>query len=597
MNVIKLVIFAAAVSQLALSAFGQRPQDNWYLEQTWTKSGGNLVATNGGLSSPYGVAIGPSGRIYVGDQGYGRIQVYLPDGSFSFSITNGFGGGQSFSQPRGMITDGMGFLYVADAGLNCVFVFTGDGVYQRKIGGTNGSGNGQLAGVVDVAVARNGDVFILESSNHRVSVFDANGNFLRNWGGLGTLTGQLYNPASIAISPSDIVYVAQAGSWSSESTTAAVKAFQTNGLYVTTVVGPFTRSCSWFVPYSVRVDASGLIHTHTVFLGTWDGLCTQPSYTMYWQIDTLDAGRVAAYDVDAGTSNNQNFKNAAPFHALGPDGSMVVCCRLTQQLMVYRRVLREQWAPPRNWLPMPAVTRQMQRANSPLVDIDYQVTDADDTNVFVGVLVFTNSSSTPALGNCLRQPNFVEGTSTNLGPGITANQPHRLTWNAGSDWNINLGNYRVAVLARDSRTNLLDVHYLTLPAERGMPTLKISRSPLIQNDFMQVWWWLLATNDTGVTLSSNRIYGTTGAYTAKVLCDNGSSTVDGRAYLYEKMNVREATAQEVQWAKQATMPAGTSPNQWGPGRSINGRPSYVNEYGFDTGNWDTNICKWVVPLN
>src|ERR1017187_7997772 len=99
-------------------ALAQRPQDNWYLEQTWVKTNATLGPANGGLSAPYGVAIGPTGKIYVGDQGYGRIQVYQPDGTFSFSIPNGFGGGLSFSQPRGMITDTNGNLYVADYAAN-----------------------------------------------------------------------------------------------------------------------------------------------------------------------------------------------------------------------------------------------------------------------------------------------------------------------------------------------------------------------------------------------------------------------------------------------------------------------------------------------
>src|SRR5262245_60209930 len=98
------LMLALTIACANSSALAQQPQDNWYLEQTWTRTGGGYTANNGELSSPYGVAIGPDGRIYVGDEGYGRIQVYLPDGTFSFSITNGFGGGQSFNQPRGMIT-------------------------------------------------------------------------------------------------------------------------------------------------------------------------------------------------------------------------------------------------------------------------------------------------------------------------------------------------------------------------------------------------------------------------------------------------------------------------------------------------------------
>ena len=59
------------------------------------------------------------------------------------------------------------------------------------------------------------------------------------------------------------------------------------------------------------------------------------------------------------------------------------------------------------------------------------------------------------------------------------------------------------------------------------------------------------------------------------------------------MKVREATPQEVQWSNQATLSTGA--NQWTPGRQVSGRPISVNEWGFDTGNWDTNSCKWVVP--
>ena len=159
-----------------------------------------------------------------------------------------------------------------------------------------------------------------------------------------------------------------------------------------------------------------------------------------------------------------------------------------------------------------------------------------------------------------------------------------------------MGNYRVAILAKDSRTNLLDIHYLSLPAGNGMPALKISRSPLIANDFMQVWWWLLATNDPGILLISNQIVGTSGAFLNKSLCTNAvTTTSDGRNYIYGKMNVREATAPEVQWAKQGNMPAGSSPNQWSPARQVGGRPSKINEWGFDTGSWDTNTSKWVVP--
>ena len=592
----------------------QTPQDNWYLEQTWTKAGGSYAATNGGLSSPYGVAIGPDGRIYVGDEGYGRIQVYLPDGTFSFSITNGFGGGQSFNAPRGMITDNAGNLYVADYFNNCVYEFTANGGYVRKFGAGTGSANGQLSGVIDVAVSSQGLVYILEYANSRLSVFNSDGTFQSILINAGFLDGQLAFPSSIAVSESGKMFISQnyANAFGAAIPTFynGIKEFDTNGFFLlkfnSGIGTEYSAQCGCYKSFgasSVRIDKSSLLHALVTWSQADNGagagcyLCTiqkNLDTSVRWRVFTTEGIPVTNY-----TNNFSGLNNPItwPCAAFGSDGTAIECINGTKSLSVFRYAMREQWSPPRNMIPMPEVIFKQQRVNSPLVDLDFQVTDMDDMNVTVGILIFTSTNTTPSLGNCIRNPTLIEGTSTNLGPGITANQTHRLTWNAGADWSTNLGNYRVAILAQDRRTNLLDIHYLSLPAGNGMPALKISSSPLNANDFMQVWWWLLATNDTGIILTSNQIYGVTGTFNAKQLCNNGITTTNGRSYIYGKMNVREATVQEVQWAKQGNMPAGTSPNQFTPVRQVSGRPIAVNEYGFDTGSWDTNTCKWVVPLN
>ena len=179
-RLLQWVIVATDIPLACPFASAQRPQDNWYQDAVWVKT---MPVAEGGLAEPFGVAISRDRRIYVGDQGAQRIQVYLPDGSFSFGITSPFGDGESFNQPRGMIFDRAGNLYVADQANNCVYVFTADGTFVRKIGGVTGTGDGQLNGVFDVGVALNGQIYILERGNSRVSVFDSNGEFLRTWGG------------------------------------------------------------------------------------------------------------------------------------------------------------------------------------------------------------------------------------------------------------------------------------------------------------------------------------------------------------------------------------------------------------------------------
>lgn len=280
LNILAFMVIALLMSA-AGSLFAQQAQDNWYFWQTWPLAGQNS-ATNGGLSSPYGVAIGPDGRVYVGDQGYETIQVYLTNGTYSFSITSPFGGGQSFSQPRGMITDTAGNLYVADHGNNCVYEFTSNGAFIRKFGTGTGSGNGQLNGVMDVAVSTVGLVYVVENANSRLSVFNPDGSFNTILVNSGSLSSQLTSPVNVTISDSGKIVVAQnftsyQGTYGSQHPSFPgqsfiyFKAFDTNGnsLYQVQDLGYGTYGndgCGYtmwlyFAPSSVRVDHSGLLHS------------------------------------------------------------------------------------------------------------------------------------------------------------------------------------------------------------------------------------------------------------------------------------------------------------------------------------------------
>ena len=78
------------------------------------------------------------------------------------------------------------------------------------------------------------------------------------------------------------------------------------------------------------------------------------------------------------------------------------------------------------------------------------------------------------------------------------------------------------------------------------------------------------------------------------LAVNSITSFQGREYLFDKMNLREATTAELTRAKEAATPGSTNtftPDfQVGPGE----RPVKVNEYGFDTG---ATSGYWVVPKN
>ncbi len=98
--------------------------------------------------------------------------------------------------------------------------------------GGSGTGSGQFSGAAGIALDNAGNVYVVDSSNHRVQVFDDAGNFLRAWGGFGQGFGQLAFPFGIAVDSAGDVYV-------SEAFNHRVQKFDSAGNFIG-VVGFFT---------------------------------------------------------------------------------------------------------------------------------------------------------------------------------------------------------------------------------------------------------------------------------------------------------------------------------------------------------------------
>ena len=137
-----------------------------------------------GVYEPLGVAVALDGRIYVGSQGHRNIKIYLPDGAIFGSMGNSL-----VSKPNDMAFDFDGNLYVADSVQNEILVFDSSRHHARTIGGP-GSEDGQLSFPSSVAIAYYrdgggatvGELFVADQGNARVQVFDLQGTFLRKFG-------------------------------------------------------------------------------------------------------------------------------------------------------------------------------------------------------------------------------------------------------------------------------------------------------------------------------------------------------------------------------------------------------------------------------
>ncbi len=97
---------------------------------------------------------------------------------------------QGFRNPQGLTLDAANNLYVADRGNNRVVKLSPDGTQVllqiAKLDNhgrpKSGSGPGELRRPWDAAVDSNGDIYVADSGNSRIQVFNSSGAFLRQFG-------------------------------------------------------------------------------------------------------------------------------------------------------------------------------------------------------------------------------------------------------------------------------------------------------------------------------------------------------------------------------------------------------------------------------
>ena len=114
-------------------------------------------------------------------------------------------GANMFVRPYDLVVDRFGYLWIIDEKQNFIFKFTEDGKQLMTLGKKGVTGNNashdSFDGPTDVAIAKNGDIFVTDGyDNSRVVKFDKNGKFLMIIGGTkGAEIGQFSLPHRVYI--------------------------------------------------------------------------------------------------------------------------------------------------------------------------------------------------------------------------------------------------------------------------------------------------------------------------------------------------------------------------------------------------------------
>jgi sugar lactone lactonase YvrE len=161
----------------------------------WTKIGDVRLA------SPVAVAK-RAGTFFVADSVLGRIIAFKEDGKISFQITNHLG------RPSGLaiLNDR---LFVADSQQHAIVVFNLRGEFQRDFG-KRGVGQGEFNFPTHVSGDGKGNLFVTDSMNGRVQILDAEGNYKGEIGNIGDSPGHFGRPKGVAVDSLGSVYVLDA---------------------------------------------------------------------------------------------------------------------------------------------------------------------------------------------------------------------------------------------------------------------------------------------------------------------------------------------------------------------------------------------------
>lgn len=163
-------------------------------------------AGTGQLRVPIGAATASDGRVFVTDTAADRVYVYVK-GRYAAAL----GQTGEFESPSGVALDEVrGLVYVADAKKHIVNVYRLNDYSKIRTIGKRGTETAEFNFPTNIAVDAEGNVYVVDTGNFRVQIFDHEGKYLKTIGKLGDTPGSLARPKGIAIDSEGHIYVIDA---------------------------------------------------------------------------------------------------------------------------------------------------------------------------------------------------------------------------------------------------------------------------------------------------------------------------------------------------------------------------------------------------
>lgn len=153
------------------------------------------------LGSPVGVALDGENNLYVTDAQHAALFKYSKDGEFLRELD----GRGHLRRPTGIAVRSNGDKLVADALADKVFVFGKDDLFKGELTGADFTESFNRP--TYIAVDKRDNVYVTDTMNFTVRVFDAQGKYVRSQGQIGDVPGSFARPKGVALDSDQNLYV------------------------------------------------------------------------------------------------------------------------------------------------------------------------------------------------------------------------------------------------------------------------------------------------------------------------------------------------------------------------------------------------------
>ncbi len=179
----------------------------------YDKNGKQLKSLSG-LANPISITVSDEKKIFIGNDGRKNVEVYSDNLTMLYKLGQGDG---EFTQPNAIAVDGNGNVYVADSKDNKIKIYNADGSYDFSFG-IAGNSDGQFNFPSSIAISKATQELIIPDRplvqsrtglyhGARIQVFDMNGNFRRKFASYGQGDGMLIRPHAVNVDPGGRIYV------------------------------------------------------------------------------------------------------------------------------------------------------------------------------------------------------------------------------------------------------------------------------------------------------------------------------------------------------------------------------------------------------